>query len=277
MKYPFVISIIPYILVLFALCRAANVTVSVDDPRLITTPPGLWVGRVRYLSECGGFRWLDETGYAVSLTFVGTKVIANLRANDDGRVANIAIDGINVTQLDTWQPGISEHDCIAMLFNSGVLFKGEHTITITALNPSLGSGLSRGGVDLYGFLYDEGVPASSITGTPSDKGQLSTSDKISLGVGLGVGLGLGLPAAIAAVIQIRRWRREDKSSQFMRMPQPRRRGVGLGVGFLPASFAAAIQISRWRREDTSPRFMPIPQTSSPLPTPSPDNHPRATD
>jgi len=196
-------------LALFGLCQAGNVTVTVNDTRLVTSPPNLWNPRInsqdRYGRDCGGYRYLFKAGESVSLVFNGTAITINLMKSSTGTKAQIAIDGTNVTLLDTYE--FPDPVCRPLTWSMGALSPTQqHTATVT--RPTAPAGADPAQTVVYlrneAFVYDS---LDSETGN----GSMSNSKRIGIIVGSVVG-GLVLVLLVGmGIIHLRR-RREKTAA-----------------------------------------------------------------
>jgi hypothetical protein len=84
----------------------------------------------------------------------GTRVTANFLRYDYGAQVQIALDGSNATQVDTYAvPGLASDGtaCTPIQYISDVLSAKQHTINVTVLGAR--SGVSRPYVHIHSFMY----------------------------------------------------------------------------------------------------------------------------
>jgi hypothetical protein len=86
--------------------------------------------------------------------FSGAAITVNFFPYVDGSIAQVTLDGKNVTQIDTYNIsgiGSSGYACTPLPWTSDVLAQGQHTITITELDPN--PAISIGLVAMLSFVY----------------------------------------------------------------------------------------------------------------------------
>jgi hypothetical protein len=119
---------------------------------------------------------MNGTGQSVSLSFTGrrtlsgpqlltipcpifdlvpgTAVTVNFFPYIDGSIAQLTLDGKNVTQIDTYNVsgiGSSGYACTQLPWTSDALPAKQHTLTVTELAPN--SAISIGLVVMLSFVY----------------------------------------------------------------------------------------------------------------------------
>lgn len=107
-----------------------------DDFSPAVTYQGNWSTSAQYELETGGQAdYYDQTlhdtqtpGNSGAFTFTGTSVQWTGSTNDNHGIASVSVDGGPAVQVDTYSPqGVKQQ----VLFSSGHLRPGRHTITIT--------------------------------------------------------------------------------------------------------------------------------------------------
>jgi len=86
--------------------------------------------------------------------FSGAAITVNFFPYVDGSIAQVTLDGKNVTQIDTYNIsgiGSSGYACTPLPWTSDVLAEGQHTITVTELDPN--PAISIGLVAMLSFVY----------------------------------------------------------------------------------------------------------------------------
>ena len=140
-----------------------------------------WSGDQWYSPQCGGHRWLPVSGMSVSLSFTGgptlsllafthvphslaftylcalpqpgAAIAVNFIIDPLGAIAQIAIDGTNIAQVDTGNVSLTFSDCVPAWWISEDLLQGPHTITFTGLTPDPATGVSNGVTNFRDFVY----------------------------------------------------------------------------------------------------------------------------
>ena len=128
-----------------------------------------WGGSSRYSTGCGNYRWLVNVGESVALTFIGegdlamwqtaytivlgVSVTIDFRFCPEGAIGQISMDGVNVTQIDTYVQ--SADDCIPSLWQSATLAKGQHTVKVIMIGYNLSSTVPPDGIYfcMRNFMY----------------------------------------------------------------------------------------------------------------------------
>jgi hypothetical protein len=97
----------------------------------------------------------QELHIHVPITFAaGALITVNFFPYIDGSIAQIMLDGENVTQVDTYNTsgiGSDGYACTPTPWTSDVLSQGYHTISVTELDPN--PAISKGLITLLSFVY----------------------------------------------------------------------------------------------------------------------------
>lgn len=197
-------------LLILDICWAQDITVGVNDTRLVTIPANIWIGSEVYHPNCGGIRWIWGNGQSVSLTFTGTRVTINFLYAVDGWIGQVSLDGTNVTEVNTNKAGVAVTDCLPLTWTSDVLIPGNHTVSVASLDPNLE--IQATWVNINSFVYtaasvpsmsttiSTSIAISTSTTIPGPSGDTTTSKHKAPKIGIIVGIVTGIVALLFLLI-----------------------------------------------------------------------------